>query len=88
MNIEQKPLSFSITATVSKMNEDYLDYTYEDPYAVQPERLRPGRINLPPKEPPKIEVPQNRIVKQQGTFYKQFHVEKYQVLMSLKFFLH
>jgi len=40
MNIEQKPLPFSITATVSKMNEDYLDYTYEDPYAVQPERLR------------------------------------------------
>jgi hypothetical protein len=62
------------------MNDDYLDYTYEDPYAVQPERLRPGRINLPPKVPPKVPpkmspkgspkmvVPQNKIVKQQGTF--------------------
>ena len=70
------------------MNEDYLDYTYEDPYAAQPERLRPGRINLPPKVPPKVspkmEVPQNRIVKQQGTFYIQFHVERYGLIMSLK----
>jgi len=88
MNIEQKPLPFSITATVSKMNEDYLDYTYEDPYAAQPERLRPGRINLPPKVPPKVspkmEVPQNRIVKQQGTFYIQFLVEKFVLIMPVK----
>ncbi len=76
------------------MNSDYLDYTYEDPYAVQLERLRPGRFNLPPKVPPKVPpkmspkvspkvvspkmvVPKNKIVKQQGTCYLQFHVEKY-----------
>jgi hypothetical protein len=51
------------------MNNDYIDYTYEDPYAVQPERLRPGRINLPQKKPTKMVVPKNRIVKQQGNCY-------------------
>ncbi len=91
-NIEQKPLPFSITTTVSKMNDDYLDYTYEDPYAVQPERLRPGRHNMPPKVPPKgtpkvppkMVVPKNRIVQQEGTFYIQFLVEKFVLIIPLK----
>jgi hypothetical protein len=48
------------------MYENYIDYTYEDPYAVQPERLRPGRINLPQTKPPKMFVPQNRNVKKKG----------------------